>query len=349
MSRRIFIAGGYGVFGSQIAREFARGGIPLTIAGRDGAKAAKCAAACGAGARGVSLDVRDKAACLRAFEGHAAVVHCAGPFSDQGTAVLESCIESRCHYADIADDRVYAAKVRAFDARFRAAGLVAAYGCSSLPGISGALARRLRDQSPEPPARVRVTLFIGNKNAKGEAAVRSVFRILGKDIRAPQGPILGFGDPETVALPPPWGRRSVNNFESPEYDLFPELFGARSVTVKLGFELGAVRRGLALLAGLPESWRRALLKPLVRIGNALSFFGSSGGAVMVEFFYGDGSRKSEALSAPVSGQRMAILPCVFVVHKLLSGASREAGAKTAHEILGADEMMTNLRSFRVSC
>ncbi len=345
MTTRVFIAGGYGVFGSQIAQELARDGHPLTIAGRDGSKAAKFAAACGGDARGVPLDIRNKADCRKAFAGHAVVVHCAGPFAERDTTVLESCLESRCHYVDIADDRRYVAKVRGFDDRFQQAGLAAAYGCSSLPGISGALASRLRDQSPEPPARIRVTLFIGNKNAKGEAAVRSVFRNLEKDIRAPQGTIRAFGDPETVSLPAPWGRRSVLNFESPEYDLFPEQFGAEAVSVKLGFELRMVHRGLALLARLPESWRWALLKPLVRTGNALRFLGSSGGAVKVEFFYKDGSVREETLFAPEKGQRMAILPAVFVVRKLLSEGVKTAGAKTSYEILGAE----GLRSMRLSC
>jgi hypothetical protein len=339
---RLFIAGGYGVFGAQIAREL--GDLPLTIAGRDEAKASRYAAALGKNARGVRLDVRDPGACRRAFEGHAAVVHAAGPFQGQGTAVLEACLEAGCHYVDIADDREYVRRVRSFDGRFRTAGLAAAAGCSSLPGISEALASLLRERSPVPPALARVTLFIGNRNAKGEAAVRSVFQILGKSIEAPQGRLPGFGDPETVALPPPWGPRTVFNFESPEYDLFPERFGARAVSVKLGFEWGAVGLGFRLLGRLSPSWRTGLLKPLVAAGNALSFFGSSGGAVSVEFHFDDGTVTAEAISTPRDGQTMAVLPCVLAARRLIAGGPVSPGAHTASQLLGARELISALRS-----
>jgi hypothetical protein len=285
----------------------------------------------------LALDVSDKAACLKAFAGHAVVVHAAGPFADKDATVLEACLEAGCHYVDIADDRGYVSRVRSFDRRFRDKGLTAAYGCSSLPGLSEALAWNLREKSPAPVVNVRVTLFIGNRNAKGTAAVRSVFQVLGKKIKTPQGTITGFGDGETVTLPKPWGARRVYNFESPEYDLFPERFGAASVSVKLGFELRAVTRAFSLLAKGPESLRRALLRPLVRVGNLLNFLGSSGGAVKVEFSHADGSVQGATLFAPENGQRLAILPCVFVVRRLLSeGTEKTSGAQTAYGILGAD-------------
>lgn len=339
---RILILGGYGVFGSLIAKELLD--IPLTIAGRDGAKAARFAATLGPNARGIALNIRNLGACLKAFEGHDAVVHCAGPFAGQDGTVLEACAETKCHYIDIADDRGYTEQVRSFHDRFERRGLTAAYGCSSLPGISGALASVLQSRSQENPTRIRVTLFIGNRNPKGEAAVGSVFRILGKFIKAPQGPIPGFGDPETVALPAPWGPRTVFNFSSPEYDLFPQAFGAKNVTVKIGFELGLIGRGFRFLARFPEFIRAACLGPLVRIGNTLSFFGSSGGAVAVEFFFADGSSQMEAVSSPTNGQKMAILPGVFVVRKLLSEGSPAPGSKTASEVLGAELLISNLRS-----
>ena len=63
-------------------------------------------------------------------------------------ALLETCLESACHYADITDDRAYAGLVRSFDGRLRERRLAAVYGCSSLPGISGALALSLVGKRP---------------------------------------------------------------------------------------------------------------------------------------------------------------------------------------------------------
>ena len=90
--KRVLIAGGYGVFGSQIAKELRD--LPLTIAGRDGVTAERFAAKLGPNARGIALNIRNLGACLKAFEGHDVVIHCAGPFANQDGTVLEACAET---------------------------------------------------------------------------------------------------------------------------------------------------------------------------------------------------------------------------------------------------------------
>lgn len=331
--KRVLVLGGYGVFGSLIARELAAHKIPLTIAGRGSDKAKRLALSLKGDARAAALDARNKDACLAVFREHEVVVHAAGPFSAGETSVLEACLEAGCHYVDIADDRAYVAEVLSFGARFRDAGLAAVTGCSSLPGISEALAAKLKNENPEPPERIRVTLFIGNRNPKGKAAVRSAFRVLGKPIEAPQGTISGFGDPETVSLPGHWGERRVYNFEGPEYDLFPSEFGAASVSVKLGFESKAATRLFACLARVPQTLRAALFSVLLKLGNAASGRGTSGGAVVVEFFAKDGSARRAEAFAPEQGQRMAILPAVASVRKLLSGVLETCGAMTVYRFI----------------
>ncbi len=338
----ILVVGGYGVFGTQLARELANSGLRLTLAGRDRGKAERIASLFGASAKGVALDIRDPAACQAALPGHALVVNCAGPFSEQGPALLESCLQLGCHYVDIADDREYVSRVRSLHPRFQKEGLTAAYGCSSLPGISGALCLAL-PQGEAPPCEVRVTLFIGNRNPKGSGAVSSLFKILGTAIRAPQGMLCGFGDPERVQLPEPWGERQVYNFESPEYDLFPELLGVSHVRVKVGFELKAVNHGLSFLARLPKGAREVLQIPLGLFGNILNGWGSSGGAVQVERWDADGTVKRGTLYSWDDGQRMAILPAVAVVKALLQDWKPAwAGANTAYEMLGPRSLLNIL-------
>src|SRR5262249_30875359 len=149
--------------------------------------------------------------------GRAVAVNCAGPFGDFDPTFLEACLERGCHYADIADDRRYAAMVRRYGPRFAAAGLTAAWGCSSLPAVSGALAAHLRGKINRPPRKLRVTLFIGNDNPKGVAAVASLVTGLGRPIAAPQGVLRAGHGWEVVPLPPPFGRRSVFNFDCADY------------------------------------------------------------------------------------------------------------------------------------
>ena len=155
-------------------------------------------------------------------------VHCAGPFRAAETTLLEACLEVGCHYADIADDRSYAVQVRAFGERFADRGFAAVYGCSSLPGISGALALRAARSRADRAVRARVTLFIGNDNPKGSAAITLACRRPGPaDCRATGRRFAGFAIARWCHCRQPFGRRAVFNFDSPDYDLLPAMVGVR--------------------------------------------------------------------------------------------------------------------------
>jgi hypothetical protein len=346
------VFGGYGTFGAQVARELARMGVPLTIAGRDAAKAEAFARELGPAHRRLAADVTQPDSCRAALQQQTVAVNCAGPFGAFGPALLEACLEAGCHYADIADDRAYAARVRSYDTAFRQRNLAAVYGCSSLPGISGALALAARDLGPAmTPRHARVTLFIGNDNPKGRAAIASAVRVLGKPVRAPQGILTGFGDRAMVPLPPPFGRREVFNFESPEYDLFPGLLGVRSVAVKFGFELREANLTFALLAALASNYGDRTVALLERVGRLSRGRGCSGGAVMTELFFADGSIRRASLSSPRDGQRMAALPCALVVRALTARESTASGALTVYELFGASSLLRALAAegFEVRC
>src|SRR5688572_19574987 len=120
----------------------------------------------GPGHRAVRADARGLDDCRRALSGARVSVVCAGPFSTLGDAALEAALLEGCHHVDIADDRRYVAAARALGPRFAARGLCVLPGCSSLPAISLALAS-LAAEGAAAPRRARVTLFIGNDNAKG--------------------------------------------------------------------------------------------------------------------------------------------------------------------------------------
>jgi NAD(P)-dependent dehydrogenase (short-subunit alcohol dehydrogenase family) len=334
--RPVVVFGGYGAFGSHVARELARMGHVVTVAGRHRGKAEELAAALGPGHRAVAADVTDPLSCRAALQGHAVAVSCAGPFSSVGETLLRACLESGCHYADIADDRGHAARVRGWSERFRVADLTAAYGCSSLPGLSGALALLAREGADAPPQRARVTLFIGNNNRKGEAAVASAAEVLGRAIAAPQGTLRGFADREVVALPPPFGRRPVYNFDGAEYDLFPGLLGVDSVVVKAGFESRPATYAFAGLARLSSGYGTRTARILAGLGRLTGATGHEGGAVLVELIWPDGAARRASL---VGDQKMAALPCALAAAALASGDGARPGAATAYELLGHRELL----------
>jgi hypothetical protein len=318
-----------------VARELARREIPVTVVGRDGAKANALAAELGPAHRGEAASVTDPEACRRLLAAGAVAVNAAGPFSALGMTLVEACLEKGAHLVDIADDRAYTRALRERNDALAAKGLVAAHGCSSLPGLSGALALLAREGRTEVPVRARATLFIGNRNPKGSAAVASAVSVLGREIATPRGTVRGFRGREVVELPAPFGRRAVYDFESPDYDLLPALTGAHDVAVKVGFELRAATLGFAALAALSGHWGPRAARALAALGSLSPPVGCSGGVVQTELFFESGEVRVASLHGREDGQRLAALPAAIVAEALARGRALPCGARTAYEALGA--------------
>jgi hypothetical protein len=325
----IILFGGYGTFGVHAARTLAAAGLPVRIAGRDAARA------------DVVADVNDPLSTQSALSGARVAINCTGPFSTMTLALPEACLATGVHYVDIADHRGWIHQLRAQDHEFLKRGLTAAVGCSSLPGISGALAILAARRLPA-VERARITLFIGNRNPKGEAAVRAAVTQLGHPFPAPQGMLWGFHGRETVTLPPPFGPRGVYDWDSPELDLFPKLLGAREVRVKVGFEARLATLSFAGLARLGPRLGGRLLAAMTPVARHTSTFGHSGGFVKVELFAPDGTPAAATLGRESEGQRMAALPAAFVAQGLLDGSVTVRGVTTAYEALGADCLIEKL-------
>jgi len=341
----VAVLGGYGVFGARVSAELARRGHRVIVAGRDISRAFAQAQALGGGSHeAVRADVTDFESCRRAVRGAAVVALCAGPFSALGLAAARAALAEGAHYVDIADDREFIRALRGLHAEFSRALRCAVFGCSSLPAVSSALALTLMDAGPR-PARARVTLFIGSANPKGEAAIRALVERLGRPVTTARGEERGFGHPETVPLPAPFGPRTAYTFDGPERDLFPSMLGIAEVDVRVGFEWAAVNAGLSLMARTGLGWGRRTAALLARLAGLAPSVGTSGGAVMVELFWPDGRRSARAVVASEEGQRMGALPCAAVAHALATGASPAVtGVRAPSEVLPAPALLADLQS-----
>jgi len=338
-SKRALVFGGYGIFGSCVCRELARMGVEVTVAGRNVAKARVMAESLGPRHRFLQADVGGVETFQKCLHDYNVAVNCAGPFSKQGSDLLEACLAAGCHYADISDDRAYTQRICAFHERLMQGGICAVYGCSSLPGISCALAETLYHEDCIVPDHARITLFIGHRNSKGTAAVSSALHAAGKPIDAPQGTIIGFRGAVSVDLPEPFGRQTVCNFDSSDYDLLPSLYGLKSMTVGVGFELSAVTRTLSMLALLPARYRDIMSVILSTLARWMLQWGSSGGVIQVELIDTHGTIRRAALVAKQDGQRMAALPCALAVEALCSGIDFEPGTCNVVELLGGAPLL----------
>lgn len=162
--KRVVVAGSRGVFGSHLIRELGdRYDVVATT--RE------------------TLDLHDVDAVHRAARGAFAFACTAGPFQQFDRRIVHAVVDAGAHWLDIADDERWFFDLlddRELDALARQRGVVVIPGLSTLPAISGALVRRLL-----PTDRVKITLFIGNDNPKGAAAMAS-----GSALRTPDRELL---------------------------------------------------------------------------------------------------------------------------------------------------------------
>jgi hypothetical protein len=174
------------------------------------------------------------------FRGAFAVACTAGPFQQLDRGMVREAVACGAHWLDIADDARWFFDIlddRELDELARGRDVVVMPGLSTLPAISCALVRRVL-----PAAHVDITLFIGNDNRKGAAAIAS-------------GAVL----------------------QTPDRELLRMELGI-DAAVKTRFELPGVQPMMRLLARLPMGARTRVARLLSRIPIR---FGTSGGWVEV--------------------------------------------------------------------
>lgn len=331
-SSKVMIAGGSGVFGRHLARMLvASTDARVVLVGRDRKRLELAALEVGeARAEWVQLDLRDAEAVAGAARGCAAVTCTAGPFQQLPRDLPLAAVRAGASWFDIADDPGWVLPLLAdqdLDEAAAERGVVVGSGLSSVPAISGVLARWCRERLPT-ARRAQVTLFIGNRNRKGTGATASAL-------------IGTFSRPAAVDLP--FGRRTAYRFPTPDQELFRRDLGLEAV-FRVALEWGYLGRVTAALgratAGLGPEGQTRLAQRLSCLSEPFARFGTELGCVQVELV--DDGRSIAATA--VAGQRLVVLPCALAVEALLSGELTDAGVIHPSTWLPVDEYLARLHS-----
>lgn len=170
--KRILIIGGYGHVGQKIARRLVAGGRTVTLAGRDGAKAAAVAARLGC--EGTVLDL-DRPGSWREPLSTAAVVICCldTPSADLARAVLER----GARYIDISATDAVLRRIEELDGLAREQRTLAVLSVGLAPGLTNLLVQEARAQCPE-AIRFRIGVLLGLGDSHGPAAIDWTLRSL---------------------------------------------------------------------------------------------------------------------------------------------------------------------------
>lgn len=164
---RLIVLGGTGVFGRLLMRELH--GVEIVTA-----------------SRATGADLRDPGSIARLARGAFAVLCAAGPFQSFDLRCVRAVVDEGAHWLDIADDPGWFFGLvddPRLDARAREQHVAVISGLSTLPAVSGALARRVGGP-------VDITLGIGNRNAKGAASIASAMTGDGRTIITPDRELL---------------------------------------------------------------------------------------------------------------------------------------------------------------
>jgi NAD(P)-dependent dehydrogenase (short-subunit alcohol dehydrogenase family) len=348
---RILVLGGYGGFGARLTRRLLARGHTVLAAGRSLDKAkAFCAGL--EGTEPLAADRNGDLAPLLAKAKPDLVIDAAGPFQGSDYRVPRACVAAKISYLDLADARDFVTGIGALDNAARDAGVSVVAGASSVPALSGAVARHLA-AGLDRVFSVEIAISASKRATAGGSVVAAILSYLGRPIRLWRGRRWdqGFGwrelARETFALDDgtKLAGRWVALADVPDLDLLPEtLPGRPSVIFRAGTESALQTVGLWLL-GWPVRWLglkgMARLTPMLVVLQRLtqSFSSdSSGMSVRLKGEAGDErvERRWALIATKGDGPDIPTLAAVILADAILAGKV-PPGAQPAHRLLTLTE------------
>lgn len=355
--KRILIIGGYGNFGSYIARALAQDrNISLLIGGRSQAKADVFASSLEAGnpAQGYAVDIGGDIVGRLAELAPDIVVHTTGPFQTQDHRVARAAIAAGAHYLDLADARRFVATIGELDEEAKAAGVAVIAGASSVPCLTAAFIDCYRPHF----ARLESAVYgiaAAQATNRGLGTAAAILSYVGKPftVLAHGGRKRVFGWQGLHAVRyPELGVRLFGYCDVPDIELFPDRYPElRELRFAAGHEVKLLHIGTWLL-----SWavRLDLVRslaphaaPLLKLSFLFDPLGSdkSGFHMFLSGIDEHGAPKVIRIfmvARQVHGPNIPCLPAIILARRIASGERLEPGARPCLDLIGLDELMASM-------
>ena len=252
--KRVLVIGGYGNFGSYIAKALADdANITLLIGGRSRAKADAFAADLKAinPAEGCALDIdRNIEARLRELRPDI-VVHTTGPFQLQDHRVAKAAISVGAHYLDLADARRFVATIGELDEEAKAADVAVIAGASSVPCLTAAFIDRYLPRFARLDSAV-YGIAAAQATNRGLGTAAAILSYVGKPFSVLAGGkrkmVYGWQGLRAVRYPE-LGTRLFGYCDIPDLELFPARYPhLRDLSFAAGHEVRLLHIGTWLLS-----------------------------------------------------------------------------------------------------
>lgn len=359
MIKRVLIIGGYGNFGSFIARGLAQdASLTVIIAGRSKDKAKALAESLNA--EWAVVDIHKNLAENLKIITPDIVIHTSGPFQGQDYDVASACIQQGCHYIDLADGRHFVDGITTLDAMARGKGVLAVSGASSVPCLTSALVNHYKDEF-QTLEMLDYGITTAQKTNCGLATTAAILSYTGK-------PFKTLIDDRTQAVYgwqtlharkyPALGWRLLGNCEAPDLALFPQRYPElKTVRFYAGLEIPLIHLTLWAISWLARiGLIRNLEKTapsLLKISCLFDWLGSadSGFHMALSGTGKDGAGKTitfDLTARSGDGPYIPCMPAILMARKLASSEISEIGAQPCMGFITLDEYLGALSALDIT-
>ncbi|NJR66176.1 MAG: saccharopine dehydrogenase, partial [Leptolyngbyaceae cyanobacterium CRU_2_3] len=191
----------------------------------------------GAKVQPVSLDLADLSRLEQAIAATDLVIHCAGPFRQRDTQVLQTCIDRGVNYLDVSDDRSFTQSALRHRESAKTAGITAIVNSGVFPGISNSMVRQGVEQFDQ-AERIHMSYGVAGSGGSGVTVMRTTFLGLQHAFEVWSDRqwqrVKPYTGREMVEFPPPFGQTGVYWFDMPEAFTLADTFPVNTVIVKFG-------------------------------------------------------------------------------------------------------------------
>lgn len=359
MTRRVLIIGGYGNFGSFIARRLARdASLTVIIAGRSAAKAKALAESLNA--EWAVVDIHQNLADSLKIITPDIVIHTSGPFQGQGYDVAAACIQQGCHYIDLADGRDFVDGITTLDAMAREKGVLAVSGASSVPCLSSALVDHYKDEF-QTLEMLDYGITTAQKTKRGLATTAAILSYTGKPFKTLiDGRTRDVYGWQTLHVRkyPALGWRLLGNCEAPDLALFPRRYPElKTVRFYAGLEIPFIHLTLWAISWLARiGLIRNLEKTapfLLKTSCLFDWLGSadSGFHMALSGIGKDGAGKTitfELTARSGDGPYIPCMPAILMARQLARSEISEIGAHPCMGFITLDEYLGALSALDIT-
>lgn len=359
MAQRVLVIGGYGNFGTFIARRLSHErGLTLIVAGRSEQKARTLAKQLDA--EWARVDIHD------GFDEQLKnlkpdiLIHTSGPFQEQSYDVAEACIGKGVHYLDLADGRDFVSQITRLDQAAKSAGVLVVSGASTVPGLTSAVMMELAADFERVDA-IDFGITTAQKTNRGLATVRAILGYAGRPfttlIDGEMRDVYGWQDfcwRKFHGL----GWRPLANCDVPDLELFPKhVPSLKTVRFRGGLELPLLHFGLWALtwlvrAGVIPNLRDAA-PLLLHASNLFDAFGTNDSGFYMEITgrAANGRPKQASFDLTARAGDGLMIPCtpaIVLTLGLVAGQVTRRGAMPCFGLLDLEDLLREMSALRIS-